>query len=146
MPQTKDRRSESFLLVGYRNTPTMGRATVTRLDGATRTLRALKALGVCWALAGLSVFIPVAHLLLVPGFALLGIFLFVGRMRTGEIVTNMRAPCPDCGAQQVFEAGSGWELPKRVACSKCSRSLTAQEAVRFDQATETDGATRRVSM
>ena len=145
MPQTQNRRSESFLLVGYRNTPTMGRATVTRLDGPKRTQRALTGLAVCWGLAVISIFIPVAHFLLVPGFALLGIWLFVRRMRTGEIVTNMRAPCPDCGAQQTFETGSGWKLPKRVACSRCSRTLTARAAAQFEQATETDGATRRVS-
>jgi uncharacterized protein involved in cysteine biosynthesis len=44
----------------------------------------LKGLALAWGAAAVSVFIPVAHFLLVPGFAVAGVVIFVKRMRDRE--------------------------------------------------------------
>ena len=70
-------------------------------------------------------FIPVAHFLLVPGFFLFGVHVFLSRMRTADVTTSIRGTCPDCATEQDFEMGGPWGLPRSLACAECGRTLRA---------------------
>jgi hypothetical protein len=85
--------------------------------------RALKGLGTFWAAALGSVFIPVAHFLLVPSFGLYGIYTFFQRVRADQIAVKVEGTCPDCGRAQKFDTGGRWSVPRTVACRYCQRSL-----------------------
>src|SRR5512140_1627824 len=65
------------------------RVRVARHDPGQRTRRALKSLGIFWGLAVVSVLVPIAHFVLVPGFFVLGIVLFV--RRTSEAASVLGA-------------------------------------------------------
>ncbi len=118
-------RSEPFLLTGYGDNSTAGVATVTTFDRAERIRRAVKGLAVAWGAALVSIFSPVAHFLLVPGFALAGVFVFTKRIRTGEVTESIHGTCPNCGHEQDFDSSSDWRLPMHLTCANCSRLLTA---------------------
>jgi len=118
-------RSEPFLLMGYGDNSTIGLATVTTFDRAERIRRAVKGLAVVWGAALVSIFIPVAHFLLVPGFALVGVFVFTKRTRTREETESIHGTCPDCGHEQDFDSAGGWHPPHHVTCKHCYRLLTA---------------------
>ena len=118
-------RSEPFLLTGYGDNWTTGVATVTSFDRAERIGRAVKGLAVAWGAALVSMFIPVAHFLLVPGFVLAGVFVFTKRARTREVTESIHGICPDCGHEQDFDSSSDWHLPMQLTCANCSRLLTA---------------------
>ncbi len=119
-------RSELLLLTGYGDNSTTGVATVTTFDRAERIGRAAKGLAVAWGAALVSIFIPVAHFLLVPGFALVGVFVFAKRTRTREVTESIHGTCPHCGEEQDFDSSSLWHLgPMHLTCANCSRLLTA---------------------
>jgi hypothetical protein len=81
-------------------------------------------LGKWWGVAGLCVFIPVAHLLLVPSFFALGLYQFTQRLGTSELACDARGICPDCRAEQAFEVAPRWHVPQTVTCGRCQRGLT----------------------
>ncbi len=118
-------RSEPFLLTGYGGDSTPGVATVTTFDRAEGIRRAVKGLAVAWGAAVVSIFIPVAHFLLVPGFALAGVFVFTKRIRMREVAESIHGTCPNCGHEQDFNPSGDWHLPMHLTCANCSRLLTA---------------------
>src|SRR5438128_11625865 len=61
-------RVQPFSLSGYHGRPTRGTVTIREFNRQQRTRRALAGLGRWWGVALLSVFIPVAHFILVPSF------------------------------------------------------------------------------
>ncbi len=118
-------RIEKFVLTGYGDSTTAGEATVVHFDGGERMARAGKGLAMAWGAALASVFIPVAHFLLVPGFFLAGLVVFVKRMRRKVVVDTVRGACPDCNHDQSFDTANDWCLPMHLTCANCSRLLTA---------------------
>jgi hypothetical protein len=113
----------SCRLSGYSAAETTATVTIQSFDKNERVRRALKGLATFWAAAIGSVFIPVAHFLLVPGFALYGAYTFFERMGAREVVMAAEGVCPDCGKPQRLEISGRWHVPRRVACRYCQRAL-----------------------
>lgn len=109
---------------GYHGTPTPATLLVVTFDGPQRTRRAVKGLAGFWGAMVVSVFIPVAHFVLVPSFFGIGIWQFVRRLHRHELVRGAHAACPDCGVEQDFELGGGLRFPQGVQCRSCHRGLT----------------------
>lgn len=116
-------RVETFTLAGYSGTRTSGIVTIQAFDRTRRWRRALQGLGKWWGVALLSVFIPIAHFVLVPSFLLYGVWQGVQRLGTTEVARDARGTCPDCGQDQVLELASRWHTPQSVTCRRCRRSL-----------------------
>lgn len=116
-------RSERFLLNGYHGQPTAGQVTIHAFDRAQRLQRALGALAKWWGIAVLSVFIPVAHFILVPSLLAYGGWQFFQRLGTVELATDARGTCPDCGAEQALDLAPRWRTPQPVTCRHCHRGL-----------------------
>ena len=123
MPTT---RSEPFILTGYGENTTPGTAAIKTFRGAERLARAGKGMAIAWGAAAASIFIPVAHFLLVPGFALAGVVVFLRRTRTRETTDAIHGTCPDCGHEQGFHSTGVWRLPQHLTCQDCGRLLTAK--------------------
>jgi len=104
-------------------------ATVYRqtLDKPARIVRALKGLALCWLLAGLCVFIPGFHLVLVPMFLLLGPILFALRVREEDLILGGILVCPACGKTSRIGA-SAEEWPLGTSCGPCGKQLELQPA------------------
>lgn len=76
------------------------------------------------ALALIALPIPLVHLVLVPGAALLGFALGAFRMGQREIFSLAEGTCPFCGTRQRLGlAGRVFRLPRTVYCSNCQREL-----------------------
>jgi hypothetical protein len=116
-------RRQEFLLNGFTQPPGHGSATVITYDRPARWHRALKALGKWWGIALLSVFIPVAHFVLVPSFFLFGLYQFSQRLGAVEVPADAHGKCPDCGAEQPLELATEWRVPQLVTCRQCHRGL-----------------------
>lgn len=115
--------THTYQLTGYSPTPAEASVTIRSFDRRERVQRALKGLATFWGAALGSVFIPVAHFLLVPSFALYGAYTFFERLGASQIVTAAQGTCPDCGTPQKLETGGRWQLPRTVACRHCQRAL-----------------------
>lgn len=115
--------THTYQLTGYSPTPRVATVTVRSFDKGERTRRAFKALATFWGVALASVFIPVAHFLLVPSFAVYGAFTFFDRLGARQVVAAAEGTCPDCGRTQKLDTGGRWQVPTEVACRHCQRAL-----------------------
>ena len=116
-------RVQPFSLSGYHGRPTRGTVTIREFNRQQRTRRALEGLGKWWGVALLSVFIPVAHFVLVPSFVLYGMWQLFQRLGTAELATDAHGACPDCGTEQTLELAPRWRAPQPVTCKQCHRGL-----------------------
>jgi hypothetical protein len=116
--------SRTVVVTGYSGVRTTASVTVESFDRPQRVRRALKGLATWWAAALGSVFIPVAHFLLVPSLALFGVYTFWERLGAAEVATAARGVCPDCGREQAFDVSGRWHVPRAISCRYCQRSLT----------------------
>ena len=108
---------------GFPNTT----ATVhfVRHDPGARTRRAVLALLACWGLAAVTILVPIAHFILVPGFFLLGIFLFVKRLGEGATIVGVQGVCPYCKEERQFVAAGRVKSELKVSCPVCHNQLDA---------------------
>ena len=112
-----------YQLTGYSGNETEAHLEIRAFDRAARVRRAVTGLASWWAAALVSVVIPVAHFVLVPGFALFGVVVFAQRLRTDAIVVAAWGTCPDCGAPQDLDMLGRWRDGGDVACRHCHRAL-----------------------
>lgn len=109
------------------STGARGRATVyrQRVSDGRRAARAIGGLAACWALAAVSVFVPVAHFVLVPLFVAVGPIVAWVRFRQRSLILGGHGPCPACGEEVVVDAqGESW--PLWASCAACRARLDAQ--------------------
>jgi hypothetical protein len=117
------------LLTVFGATPTRATITVRPLGIGRRLARALGALLACWAAAAVSVFIPVAHFLLVPGLAIGGLAWAVVRLRARECLVRVHGGCPRCGRVQEFIAAGSTGGQPAVTCPGCLNRLLVTTGV-----------------
>jgi hypothetical protein len=89
-----------------------------------RFARTLTGLGMFWGLGLASVFIPVAHFVLVPTFVVAGIVMAVKRAREDRRLLLVRGACPRCGAVQELRPGGRFVDGRSFDCPKCHGNLT----------------------
>ena len=116
--------SRALSLTGYHGAPTAAQLLTATFDAGQRMRRAVKGLAGFWGAMLVSVFIPIAHFVLVPSLFGIGIWQFVRRLRLHLLVRGAHGTCPDCGAEQDFELSSGLRFPQGVQCRSCHRGLT----------------------
>lgn len=94
---------------------------IVQLESVTpqeRRKRAARRVVICWALAIVSYYIPVAHFLLVPGFFLFGPGLAFLVYNARTVIVSGEGTCPHC--QAPFEVVKGAvEWPYFDICDKC---------------------------
>jgi hypothetical protein len=103
--------------------PTRATAVLVSQNPGERLVRALAALGGCWGAAVVSVFFPVAHFFLVPGFLVLGVVLAVVRGRERERLVGLHGLCPRCHREQDFGRGDRQGGQTWVTCPACFNRL-----------------------
>ena len=96
-----------------------------RHDPGARTRRAVLALVACWALAALTILVPIAHFVLVPGFLVAGIVLFARRLREDATIVGVEGVCPYCKEQRSFSAHGLMKSQFPVGCPVCHNQLEA---------------------
>jgi len=100
------------------------RLQITHYDQTDRVKRTLQRLGFFWLLAGITLFIPIAHFVLVPGFLIAGPVMAYLTYQTREVRNHTTGTCPACGAADItlpMEAKD--TLPKWSYCPDCNAPL-----------------------
>lgn len=108
--RTNDSKEKEFLY---------GDAACPRKDV---TMRGLKKLALFWMLALLSVFVPVAHFVLVPAFFLVGIFVFAHQLKFTHFVKEGVWDCPSCD-EEMKVSNFYFRNGQRVYCDHCNSQL-----------------------
>lgn len=112
----------SLTAFGHPSRPAL--AVIVEQAPGQRVARTLAGLGMFWALALGSVFIPVAHFVLVPTFVVAGIVMAVRRAREDRRLLRVRGACPRCGAVQELRPGGRFVDGRSFDCPKCHGNLT----------------------
>lgn len=122
---------------------TYGIARVRERDPGERSARALRTAGIFLGLAVLSVFIPIAHFVLVPSFLLAaGVFAF-RRLRERASVVRLTGVCPRCRQERTFEATGPFKPAMKTTCPVCSFAIDV-DATQAGEAAGADVASRAV--
>jgi hypothetical protein len=106
-------------LTAFGFSPQPATAVVIEQTSAQRTARALAGLGACWGIALGGLFIPVAHLVLVPVFVTAGIVVAVRRAREDRRLLLVRGTCPRCGEAREFRPGGRFVNGRSFSCPAC---------------------------
>ena len=106
--------------------PAPGTVRVREHDHAERVTRAARAAGICLILAAVSVFVPIAHFVLVPGFLIAAPIFALGRLRGRASLVALRGTCPRCREERDFEARGAFRPGIRVSCPMCSFAIDVE--------------------
>ncbi len=91
-----------------------------------RQMRALKALGIWWGVAIISVLVPIAHFILVPLFFLVGLIAPIFAYFRESIVLGGIGTCPIC--EEPFEIVRSLDIwPLTDICSHCHNHVTVEK-------------------
>lgn len=99
---------------GQQTTGTLSYMVYTKQQ---RVARAAKIMGIFWGLAVVTLFIPLAHFVLVPGFFIAGPIVAYSRYRITEIVDKANGECPTCHERLDVQLDTSDRLPKWTYCS-----------------------------
>ena len=92
----------------------------------SRTKRAVKCLGMCWAGAIVAIPFPIVHLVLVPGLFLGGVAGAIIISGQESIVLGGESTCPTCSANLEIVRGSN-KWPLTDMCAKCQSMVTIEK-------------------
>jgi len=104
--------------------PASATATVQNQSPAERLRRTAAGFGLCAGLALISLFIPVAHFILVPTFVGAAVVVAVARAREDTRLLGVHGVCPRCATAQEFKGGGRFTLTRSLDCPKCHANLT----------------------
>lgn len=85
--------------------------------------RALMRLGLFWLLSIVSIFIIIAHWVLVPGFFIAGPVVAVMTYKTKQAAEKCTGQCPSCDEQITVKMEAKDTLPKWTYCPSCNNPL-----------------------
>ncbi len=105
-----------------------GKLYATRYDTGDRLRRALLRLVLLWGLARVSLFIPLAHFVLVPGFLIAGPVVAVLAYRSSQARDRADGKCPQCGEEIIIKLEARDEIPKWTYCPACNAALQIMES------------------
>lgn len=103
-----------------------GTARVRERDPAERSARAVRAAGTCVLLAAVSVLLPIAHFILVPGFLIAAPVFAVRRLREGSSIVALTGTCPRCNETRTFEVKGPFGKDVRTTCATCSFAIEVE--------------------
>ena len=88
--------------------------------------KAFKALFIFWTCAIFSVFIPILHFILVPGFFIVGLFFAANAYSDDVCLKDDHVVCPKCGQKAIFKNLTD-QFPKWATCVGCAAELRIEE-------------------
>ena len=99
----------------------------TAFNPADRTSRAIIMLVVCWLLAGVTVFIPIAHFFLVPAFFIAGPIMAFSRYKQTDAKETVEGECPRHKGDFTLKLEATDKLPKWTYCPECDGAIQLVE-------------------
>ena len=108
--------------------PTQGTAVILERSFVQRMQRALVQLVIFWGLALVSLFIPIAHFVLVPGFLIAGVIAAQRQVKEEQTLLTASGPCPRCESEQKFSPNSRFEPGMKLQCPGCKNDLVLSTA------------------
>ena len=125
MPQTEQ---QPLLIKGKGDESCAGTLHVSIYGARERAIRAAQGFAMWWALALVSVLIPLAHFILVPVFLLTGLIVAYKRYRAVEVSERVEGHCPVCRNAIKLKLGSAEKPVLWKYCPACQQPLACEYA------------------
>ncbi len=109
--------------IRYENQIRDGTLLIRSYTPGERLRRGLAGLLGAWAVAGVAVFIPIAHFVLVPGFLVAGPILGWMRYRQDQAMLHVEGECPACGETMRVDLEANERPPLWTYCPQCQVSI-----------------------
>ncbi len=100
---------------------------VNEFDSSERMMRAVKMLLAMWGIAAITLFIPLAHFILVPSFLLAGPIMAYSRYSMQQASESITGKCPVCHEAITFKLEAKDRPPIWKPCPKCATPLHVNE-------------------
>ena len=126
MPDTEQGIETSGTLSYFDQPPTAATVFLIPRPPRERLVRALLVLLGCWALAAVTILIPILHVVLVPVFFLAGPFFAWRRLREHATLLAVRGSCPACGTGQDHRMREPWKPAVAFDCAECHRRIVLE--------------------
>ena len=110
---------QQAVVLRHEDRTTDGTLSIRVYASGERVKRAVGGLAACWALAGVTLFIPIAHFVLVPGFAIAGPVVAMRLYAQDQAMLHVKGECPKCGEAITIELDAKDKLPLWSYCPKC---------------------------
>ncbi len=109
-------------------TPTTANGIVYEWSMIERVRRAVMGLGLMWGLAGVSIFFPILHWLLVPSFLLLGPAVALFQFTEVKRLKSMKGSCPRCKVERDFPLELRFNGKRSFTCDGCGNLIELEPA------------------
>ena len=96
-------------------------------SNAQRSWRAIRVFLLCWALAAISILIPILHFVMVPFFFFLGLIAPFFVVRRKSVILGGSGACPFC-AKRFIILRSANDWPLQSVCGSCHRHVRMERA------------------
>ena len=116
-------KSEPIVMKGNESASSVAELHTRTFTPGERMGRAGKLLGISWLLEVVTLFIPIAHFVLVPLFLIAGPVMAVMRYKSESVMEKAHGVCPECANTIDIELEPNDKLPKRTYCPVCSKPL-----------------------
>lgn len=114
-------------ILGQPDKVSKGEAVVRQWTPKERMMRSLKAFAIWFAIAALSIAIPILHFILVPLFLIVSFVMAAVVYAHASMVLGGAGTCPYCGAElEIVKKPDSWPLDD--VCAKCSRHVAIEKA------------------
>ena len=108
--------------------PTTATAQVHEWSSLERVRRTVFGLALMWLLAGVSLFLPILHFVLVPGFLIAGPVLAIVRGTEARRLQSMKGSCPRCKVEREFPLGLRFNGKRTFTCDGCGNLIGLEQA------------------
>jgi hypothetical protein len=109
--------------------PTTATAMVRAWSMFDRVKRTVIGLVLTWLAAGVAIFFPILHWVLVPGLLLAGPVVAIFRFTEQKQLMSMKGSCPRCKVDRDFPLGGlRFNGPRTFTCDGCGNLIELQQA------------------
>jgi len=122
------KEEQSINIENNDNGTTKGTLYFTAYDSRDRIKRATISWLGCWGLAGITLFIPIAHFFLVPAFFIAGPIIGISKYKQIDAKEKVVGLCPQHKAETSIHLEATDKLPKWTYCPECNASLQLTES------------------
>jgi hypothetical protein len=115
--------TEAVTIKGNESAASVGELHTRRFNSGERMGRAGKVLGISWALALVTLFIPIAHFVLVPTFLIAGPVMAAMKYKVETVMEKVHGICPECNQVVDIVLEPNDKLPKHTYCPACNKPV-----------------------
>ncbi|MBK7857526.1 MAG: hypothetical protein IPJ65_02650 [Archangiaceae bacterium] len=92
-----------------------------------RVRRGALGMALCWVGAGISIFMPILHFVLVPGLIVAGPIFGALQLSEKMRLRKIKGSCPRCKVEREYQLSLRFNGPRSFTCDGCGNLIELQQ-------------------